>query len=205
VSPDLRTPPPDNVELEPVIYCPSKFPGIIELEPIDYSSKDINIHYLLAFTPYTDPPTCFDLSEPPHMNGPSDGLSQPATQPPLQRLTITHPLFMWNVSVLPSSSTPEEYVTVKDVLRTLHSQLTLGVDPAHYAKLAHGDRKYVDEAYFCRCSGIPDVNQRKHVKARGVVKLDFLAGQTRFMGLSGTTHGPDIWELNVSYPTFPDV
>lgn len=112
---------------------------------------------------------------------------------------------MWNVEVVPSSSTLEVYVTVNDVLSTLYRELNKGVDPAHYADLQPEERRCVDNAYFSRCSDIQDVNKRNHAKAKGVIKLDFLAGQTQFMGLSGTTNGPDIWELNVSFAsTFPD-
>jgi len=106
---------------------------------------------------------------------------------------------MWNVEVSPSSA-PGAYVTVNDVLSTLHYELTMGVDPAHYADLPPAERQCVDNAYFYRCSHIQDVNQRTIAKGRGVIKLDFLASQTHFMGLSGTTNGLDIWELNVSYP-----
>lgn len=199
VSPDLLTPPPNDVDLEPSIYCPSKFPGHLELDPVEYSSKDINIHYLLAFTPYTDPVISYNLSEPPHLSNSSEGSSEAATSPPLQRLTIVHPLFMWNVEVVPSSSTHGAYVTVNDVLSTLYSELIPGVDPVHYAELPAEERQFVDRAYFYRCSDIRDVNERNRARARGVIKLDFLAGQTCFKGLSGTTSGPDIWELNVSY------
>jgi len=204
VSPDLLTPPPNKADLEPDIYCSSQLPEQPELEQVEYSPKEIDIHYLLAFTPYTDPVISYDLSEQPQLSSASDGCSQPATSPPLQRLTIVHPLFMWNVEVFPSSSTPGAFVTVNDVLSTLYSELTPGVDPAHYANLPPEERQCVDNAYFYRCSHIRDVNKRKYAEARGVIKLDFLAGQTRFKGLSGTTSGPDIWELNVSYTqTFP--
>ena len=206
LSPDLLTPPPSEAELEePSIFCPSKFPGHLELDPIEYTSKDIDIHYLLAFTPYTNPVIPYDLSGPPHLISAMEGSSQPATHPPLQQLTIVHPLFMWNVEVFPSSSTSAVCVTVKDVLSTLYRELAKGVDPAHYADLTPAERQCVDNAYFSRCSDIQDVNQRNHTKSRGVIKLDFLAGQTHFMGLSGTTIGPDIWELNVSCASmFPD-
>lgn len=199
VSPEIHTPPLNKLELEPSIYCPSKFPGQLEFDPVEYDLKDIDIHYLLAFTPYTDPVIFFDLSEPPHVSS-DEGFSQPATHPPLRRLTIFHPLFMWNLEVLPSSSTPGAYVTVSDVLFTLYHDLILGVDPAHYAELPPEERQCVDNAYFYRCSDIRDANQRNQVRARGVIKLDFLAGRTCFKGLSGTTSGPDIWELNVSFP-----
>jgi hypothetical protein len=203
LSPDLLTPPPNKTELEPSIFCPSKFPGHLELDPIEYTLKDIDIHYLLAFTPYTNPVLPYDLSEPPHLSSEPEGFSEPATHPPLQRLTVVHPLFMWNVEVFPSS---EVYVTVNDVLSALYHGLSKGVDPAHYADLPPTERRCVDNAYFSRCSDIQDVNQRNHAKARGVIKLDFLAGQTHFMGLSGTIDGPDIWELNVSHTsTFPDL
>jgi hypothetical protein len=203
LSPDLLTPPPNKTELEPSIFCPSKIPGHLELDPIEYVSKDVDIHYLLAFTPYTNPVIPYDLSEPPQLCSALDGFSQPATHPPLQRITIVHPLFMWNVEVIPSTGV---YVTVNDVLSTLYRELTKGVDPAHYADLPPAERQCVDNAYFSRCSDIQDVNQRKYAMARGVIKLDFLAGQTHFMGISGTINGPDIWELNVSYTsTFPEL
>ena len=206
VSPDLSTPPLNKTELEPSIYCPPQFPGHLELDSFKDSLKDINIHYLLAFTPYTEPVIPYNLSDPPHLNNASESFFEPATHPPLQRLTIVHPLFMWNVEVSPSSTIPGAYVTVDDVLAALYYELNMGVDPTHYADLPPAERQCVDKAYFYRCSDIPEVNQRNRAKARGVIKLDFLAGRTHFMGLSGTTNGPDIWELNVSYPnTFPDV
>ena len=205
LSPDLLTPPPNKTELEPSIFSPSKFPGLLELDPIEDDLKDIDIHYLLAFTPYTNPALPYDFSLPPQLSSEVEGLSQPATHPPLQRLTIVHPLFMWNVEVVPSSSSSGAYVTVNDVLSKLHRELNKGVDPAHYAELPPTERRCVDNAYFSRCSDIQDVNQRDRARARGVIKLDFLAGQTHFMGLSGTTNGPDIWELNVSHSsTLPD-
>jgi hypothetical protein len=186
----------------------SKFPGL-ELDPIEITLKDIDLHYLLAFTPYTNPEMSFDLSRPLHISSEltRKEISGPATHPPLQALIIVHPLFMWNVKVFPSSSTSREYgVTVNDVLSTLYHELSKGVDPTHYADLLPSERRRVDSAYFSRCSDIQDVNERNRVKARGVIKLDFLIGQTRFMGLSGTMSSPDIWELNVSSTlTFPDL
>jgi hypothetical protein len=56
----------------------------------------------------------------------------------------------------------------------------------------------VDKAYYRRCGCIEDPDSRQLEESKGVKRVDFLMGRNRFLGLSGTLKGPDIWELNVS-------
>ncbi|KAF8156120.1 hypothetical protein B0H34DRAFT_659191 [Crassisporium funariophilum] len=182
-SPDLPTPPPEEADYQPSIY------------------PQMQIHYLLAFTPYTDPVLFYDLSHPPETHDPAHVHSfyEPATSPPLTSLVVIHPLFKWNITIRPSSAKTGAYVSVSDVLHTLHSELRLAVHPAHYADIQEGEAKLsVDHAYYSRCARIREEGARKDAERKGIKKIDFLMGQTRFMGLSGTLSGPDIWELNVS-------
>ena len=124
-----------------------------------------------------------------------DGSSQPATSPPLQWLTIIHPLL---------GQTSESAT----FLSTLYPELNMGVDPAHYAHLRTGERRCVDNAYFNRCADIGDVIEIwKYVKAGGGHRAglinwpDSLQGATRHMGTQRLIHLGVPWRSNPSPPT----
>jgi len=71
--------------------------------------------------------------------------------------------------------------------------------PAEYGSLPSQDAILdVNTAYYRRCGRIEDFDSRRLEEGKGVKRVDFLMGRNRFLGLSGTLKGPDIWELNVS-------
>lgn len=164
-------------------------------------SGEMHIHFLLAFSPYNDPPLHYDLSLPPslldHEISPEE-FAEPATHPPLPSLYVTSPYLEWPITIFPSSG-PGGFITVLDVFESIYRALRMPVHPTEYGNLPSPDATQdVNEAYYRRCGRIEDFNLRQLEESKGVKRVDFLMGRNRFLGLSGTLKGPDIWELNVS-------
>ncbi|KAF8914385.1 hypothetical protein CPB84DRAFT_1669622, partial [Gymnopilus junonius] len=181
-SPDLLTPPPEEDE--------------------EYEPKQVQIHFILAYAPYTDPAVHYDLTLPPtniEHNYPVQAFSEPATSPPMSSLLISHPFLKFHIEVLPSTPIAGAYVSVSDVLAKLYRELRLAIHPMEYAELPDGEtRQTVDVAYYTRCARLRDPEDRMLEERKGIKKIDLLMGNTRFLGLSGTLSGPEIWELNVA-------
>lgn len=87
-------------------------------------------------------------------------------------------------------------MSVSDVLHTLHSDLRLCAHPTEYSGLSEAEAREVDMTYFARCrrAGVDEQRQLE----KGIRKIDFLMDKTRFLGLSATLQGPDVWELNIA-------
>jgi hypothetical protein len=164
-------------------------------------SGEIHIHFLLAFSPYDDPTIHYDISlAPSSLNDEisPEEFAEPATQPPLPNLYVTCPLLQWPIIITPSSRTGR-FVTVLDVFESIYRTLRIPVLPIEYRNLPSPDATLdVDKAYYRRCGCIEDPDSRQLEESKGVKRVDFLMGRNRFLGLSGTLKGPDIWELNVS-------
>ncbi|KDR84170.1 hypothetical protein GALMADRAFT_701626 [Galerina marginata CBS 339.88] len=203
-SPDLPTPPPEeDEEYQPAVYPRTPYSKQLDLYP-DFvvPPKSMQIHFLLAYTPYTEPAVYYDLAHPLSSidnHYPAQAFSEPATSPPMPSLIITHPYFKYNIDVIPAIPVAGSYVSVSDVLQKLYREMRLAIHPIEYAELPDGEvRQNVDAAYYTRCGRIRDREERMQEERKGIKKIDLLMGNTRFMGLSGTLSGPDIWELNVS-------
>jgi hypothetical protein len=168
---------------------PQTFPG------------EIHIHFLLAFSPYDDPSIHYDISLPPSSlkkEISSEEFAEPATHPPLPSLHVICPHLQWAITILPSPGSGG-FVTVLDVFECIYRVLRIPVHPTEYGKLpSPGATLDVNTAYYRRCGRIEDLDTRQLEESKGVKRVDFLMGMNRFMGLSGTLKGPDIWELNVS-------
>lgn len=124
-----------------------------------------------------------------------DAFADPATEPPLPVLNIQLPNLPWPLEVRPGS--PKlGYVTVSDVFHALYNDLRLCAHQTEYKALSAVEAREVDMAYFTRCRSAGPDEGRQLVK--GIRKIDFLMGKTRFLGLSATLQGEDLWELNVS-------
>ncbi|KAJ3757182.1 hypothetical protein EV360DRAFT_16458, partial [Lentinula raphanica] len=95
----------------------------------------------------------------------------PATQPPLPSLTITHPLLPWFITVHRSVS---EHVTVLDVLRTICKDLKKRV------KRRRGNHQSEP--------GLESWEDRS-------LRWELLQGRNRFRGLEEVASGEDVWEL----------
>ena len=165
-------------------------------------SGEMHIHYLLAFTPYKDPIVHYDLSLPPYSleeEISADDFAEPATHPPLPKLHVICPHLQWSIHIS-SSSGPAGFVTVFDVFDSIYRALRMPVHPTEYRQLLSPDAAVeVNRAYYRRCGRVEDVEFRRLEESKGVKRIDFLMGRNRFMGLSGTLKGPDIWELNVAW------
>lgn len=203
-SPELLTPPPpDDDHYEYRVYPRTPyakqadlFPEMIMQNPI----PPMQIHFLLAYAPYTEPALHWDMTLPPasiEYQFSSHAFSEPATSPPMSSLIIYHSSLKYEIEVVPPQASSGAVVTVSDVLTKLYRELRLSIHPIEYADLKDEEiRKQVDNAYYARCSRIHDRGERLQEQQKGIKKIDFLMGSTRFLGLSGTMTGPDIWELN---------
>lgn len=189
------TPPPVN----PAVVYP-RTPFESKRSPLPSPPPDeMHIHFLLAYSPFGAPATQFDVSLHPSIQLEDqvsfEAFSEPATEPPLTHLRILCPNLLWPIDVIPSKRSV--YVTVYDVFHALYHELRLSAHPTEYKKLPSLEAtRDVDMAYYYRCGRSGDDEPRQ--RERGIKRVDFLMGRNRFLGLSGTLQGPDIWELNVS-------
>ncbi|KAG9308212.1 hypothetical protein JVU11DRAFT_12225 [Chiua virens] len=163
----------------------------------------VAIHPLLAFHPFV-PPIIWDASLPPHtlasnahaspMSLPARVLEEPATQPSMHTMTLHIEQFPWRL-VIP----PKHYVSVRDLIEALYCFLRHPVLPSEYNSLptqAHKDE--VSIAFHNRCGHASSKEAADEQYQKGVKRVDFLRGRTRFMGLSSTKLGPDAWVVNLA-------
>ncbi|KAJ7793873.1 hypothetical protein B0H14DRAFT_135030 [Mycena olivaceomarginata] len=188
--------------LAPIIYSPWLSPLPFPMSPrhgcIPIHNR-AQIHSLLSFTPFTPPPVNYDLSHPLHTINPqlTPSFFNPATFPPLPALTVLCRHIAWPISVSPSQ--PTGFVSVLDVFTSVYTSLRIAVRRAEYDTLPSVDvRQSVDDAYFMRCRLLANEEERKIEALKGVKRVDFLAGKTHFLGLSGPVEGDHVWELNVA-------
>ncbi|KAJ3807197.1 hypothetical protein F5876DRAFT_48531, partial [Lentinula aff. lateritia] len=106
------------------------------------------------------------------MTAATAGIFDPATQPPLPSMTITHPLLPWFITVHRLVS---EHVTVLDVLHTICTDLNKRVERRRSQR--HGQNGNGLNAWG------------------GRQRIEFLQGRYRFRGLRGVQSGEDVWEL----------
>ncbi|KAJ3546908.1 hypothetical protein NMY22_g1860 [Coprinellus aureogranulatus] len=166
--------------------------------------KELHIHTLLGHVgPYTDPEIPYDLSIPISQVKEQFGINallEPATQPPVQNLTITCPdLPLWDIEIKTSTIHPGAYVSVDDVVTKIYSYLREPVNSMEYERLGQ-NQAAVNVSYFARLARIHDPAFREQEAKKGIKRVDFLRGRHRFMGLS-VLHRPGdqpCWELSVS-------
>ncbi|KAH7920074.1 hypothetical protein BV22DRAFT_1021899 [Leucogyrophana mollusca] len=163
------------------------------------------IHPLLAFDPRI-PPINYDVSFPPNTLSPNirsspsalppHVLAEPATNPPMATLTLINDVLPWTLTVQANSSS---YVAVIDVLDAVYRFLRLTVSKPEYKALPSQEAKdLVSVAFSKRCHRAPTAETYEDEKQKGVKRVDFLVGHHKFMGLSSTKRGPDVWVLNLS-------
>jgi hypothetical protein len=210
-SPLPMTPSPllDSTPLPPCSSPPQKFiDSHEEVSPLCLASDLCQtepetlaeLNPILRFTLAT-PPIDYDISLPPtFITTPHQHiLPEPAVVPPLPLLAVVCPDIPWLITVSPSSSKPDAFVTVADVLLTIYCGLRLAVHPDEYNALpSHEDKHKVNAAYGNRYVRIADHAACEEEKRKGVKRVDFLMGRTRFLGLSRTPVGPDVWALHVA-------
>ncbi|KAG6917083.1 hypothetical protein DXG01_003972 [Tephrocybe rancida] len=162
--------------------------------------KSVRAHALLQFS--TSPLLNVDLRHPPstitshHQGIPLRDFAEPATQPPLSSLTILVPHLPWTVTVYPSHPS-QGYVSVNDVLEELYHSLRTNITARDYAALpSEKARRQVSLAYEQRYKRVRGTRDYEDEKQRGVLRVDFLMGRTRFMGLSSNERGAGVWLLH---------
>ena len=102
----------------------------------------------------------------------------------------------YSIVVLPSQ--PYAFVTVSDVLRTLHCTLSLSVTTDELDELpSEGVRSQVKAVYERRVQAHPDWRTREMERRRGIRRIDLLLGRTRFLGLSIVGMRGDVVVLDV--------
>lgn len=164
------------------------------------AAEGIQVHFLLAFSRNNPPSVQYDLSLPPQAITTMyslDTFFAPATSPALQRLSIYCPRLDWFIPV--SGSLPGGIISVLDVLCCIYRGLRAGIQAAEYHALPSPEAAHiVNMAYLNRCAFIVDDGARSRELLKGVKKVDFLMGRTRFGGLSSSKTSRDVWVLNVS-------
>lgn len=88
------------------------------------------------------------------------------------------------------------------MLYALYRGLRIAVHPVEYKALPSSEAvANVNEAYYSRCNSILEAQARQEEQSKGIKRVDFLIGRTRFLGLSKKSRRRDdglVWELNVS-------
>lgn len=158
------------------------------MHPILAASSPPTIRYKLLDHPSLICLTSTQTTLPPQF------LAETATNPPLSTLTITCPRLMWHCTVRPSNG---PYVTVFDVLETLHRFLRTNVSKYEYAGLHPDMQRQVTAAYHYRCSRFRHSYERQEERMKGLKRVDFLLEATRYQGLTPTNTSA-VWTLNVS-------
>ena len=77
-------------------------------------------------------------------------------------------------------------------------EVRLAVAPAEYSALTPELKHAVNASYEARWKRMAPSRERDEELRKGVKRVDFLCGRTRFRGLSCTQRGPAVWMLNVS-------
>lgn len=122
-------------------------------------------------------------------------LLEPATYPPLPYLVIAHKRLPWQIKLVPSDPSLA-YVTVWDVLFGISTFLRQPATKVEYDLIPTEQAKSdVSAAYIRRCRASANFEVER---AAGLKRVDFLQGRTRFSGLTGTSKGPEIWELHTT-------
>jgi hypothetical protein len=183
---------------------PTSYPhhrtSYIPLPPVleDYPPTHVSITPLLGYSP--QPKLDFDVRLPPstvtdtirHYQLTSHEWQAPATTIPIPHMWIVcNRLRRFPVRAC------REYVTIYDVISTLHHELCLTASYGDLDDLPWHDRDMVNATYTNRLKAIDDYVMRQQTMIDGVKKYDFLLGRTRFAGLSKMGRERDVFVLNV--------
>jgi hypothetical protein len=196
--PPLLTPPPLKHVGSP--YARSPLPPV----PEDCLASSLSMNRVLRFA--LKPHISFDLhvhpstiaTLPDHRPLSLYTLSEPATQPPLPLITVVSPHFPWSITVTPPlPNKAKKYITVSDVLVTLHRTLNLSVTPDEHNSIPSGAVSRVNAEYERRLKNITSRREREAERRKGIKRIDFLIGRYRFLGLSKMGKDPEVFVLNV--------
>ncbi|KAJ2915791.1 hypothetical protein MD484_g4639, partial [Candolleomyces efflorescens] len=188
-SPQQYAPPQRSKTLPPQASAPTHSPKL-------------KIHPYLESSSSRHPAIVYDLLDPPsqasrhhHTLSPS-ALSDPATSPPTQMLTIQFPNLpgSWELRITGSSS--RGYVTLGDVLERIYGDLRQSITQREWESLRRSEQARTREAYENRYRRYRTQAVYLKEKAGGMKRIDFLLGKTKFLGLSRASKRGEVWAMN---------
>lgn len=172
------------------------------ISPIDRNMR-IQLHPYLKSS-LRDPKIYWNLRDHPSLASrrqhslSSAALHEPATEPALSSLTIylQAPLpASWKITVVPSTF-KGTYVTLKDALQAIYTQLRINLGPKDFARLSsRSEQKEAVSAYGRRYTRHKSQEMYDQEKNGGMKRVDFLGRNATFLGLEGTKRA-DVWILN---------
>lgn len=199
-SPGVSTPPPVIHTGSPYSTTPlpqgDDEPRVVwtTVNPYIGFSPDPAISWDVSYKPSTNPPN----SSPSNSTSSLTILEQPATSPPLASITIVCALLPWDV-VIRASGKPDACVTIRDVIMGIYSMLRIGASPNDFAGITESEeRKSIEDAFRHRYERLSDPRRMAEEFEKGLKRVDFLRERHRFLGLSSTAEGPDVWEMHVA-------
>ena len=194
------TPPPTPQSLFTTAPLPASMPHIHPA--ITYTGLPPCLFFDLAFPPsyLLVPDSPFlgsDCSSTPSSSGSIESvnllpLSEPAIYPATSTITLLADALPWSVTV----TTKSTFITIFDVLQALHSSLRHQVTKAEWASLSRASRDVIAASFHKRVDGFSDRIKREKQLGKGVRRLDFLVGRTRFFGISAFGEKPGVYEVH---------
>ncbi len=156
------------------------------------------LHSLIEYS--TAPTIIYDFVDPPSaMSSRRDRissrtLSEPATSPPMQSMTLISPHLPWRIPVIARN---RSFVSVMDIIDAIYHCLRMQVGEPEYKLLpTRKDQERASAAYRQRYKRYRDPRTYDEERRHGLRRLDFLMGHSKFRGLSRTDSGPSTWFLN---------
>jgi len=121
-------------------------------------------------------------------------LDEPVTYPHMNSITLFSDLLPWSTRV--EAVTPDDVVTIFDVLQTLHTVLRIPISKSEWNSLPAHTQDSVSAAFYRRLGGIRDHPLREKQLNKGVRRLDFLLGDTKLLGISAVPDKPGVFILH---------
>jgi len=184
-----------NILLQPSTPTLLLFDNTINLGPVV-------IHPLLAYHPYISrinydvsctPDTAAANIQASPIPFNSHRRTEPASNPPIEVFSCKSGLLPWRCVI---SASTHHYITMEDVLFQLYRFFRTPATREEYKAIPNKDvRDQISESYKRRCSRASSAEELAVERSKGLKRVDFLLGRTKFMGLSSTELGPDTWVL----------
>ena len=128
-------------------------------------------------------PVCFELSL----------MDEPVTYPHMNSIVLFSDLLPWSIRV--EAATPDDVVTIFDVLQTLHTVLRIPISKSEWNSLSAHAQESISAAFYRRLGGIRDHTFREKQLKKGVRRLDFLLGNTKLLGIAAVPDKPGVFTL----------
>ena len=120
-------------------------------------------------------------------------LGEPVTYPHMSSIVLFSDQLPWSTCV--EAATPNDVVTIFDVLQTLHTALRIPISKSEWNSLSAHTQNSVSAAFYRRLGGIRDHSSREKQLKKGVRRLDFLLGNTKLLGIAAVPDKPGVFTL----------